>query len=33
MAYGVYKDLARRTASSEILYDEAFAIESNLKCE
>ena len=31
MAYGNFKDLARRTASDKILLDKAFNIAKNLK--
>ena len=31
MAYGDFKDLARRTASDKILYDKAFNIAKNSK--
>ena len=31
MAYGDFKDLARRTASDKILRDEAFNIAKNFK--
>ena len=30
MAYGVHKDLSRRTSSSKILQNKAFEIGSNL---
>ena len=33
MAYGDFKDLIRRTASDEMLRDEAFIIVKNLKCD
>ena len=31
MAYGDFKDLTRRTASTKILHDKAFNIAKNLK--
>ena len=31
MAYDLYKDLARRTASDKLLHNKDFAIASNLK--
>ena len=31
MAYGEYKDLARRTASDKVLRDKAFSIAENPK--
>ena len=33
MAYGDFKDLARRTASDEILWDKAFNIAKNPQSE
>ena len=33
MAYGDFKDLARRTASDKVLRDKAFNIAKNSKCD
>ena len=33
MAYGDFKDLARRTASDKVLRDKAFNIAKNPKCD
>ena len=33
MAYGDFKDLARRTASDKILHDKAFNIAKKFKCD
>ena len=33
MAYGDFKELARKTASDKLLCDKAFNIAKNLKCD
>ena len=33
MAYGDFKDIKKRTASDKILWDKAFTIAKNPKCD